>query len=80
MVDKWEGVDRRKLNMNNEDHDLLIKINQNIENLLTNFNLHVQSDNVTFREIKARTINLERIVWMGLGALAILNVFLKVVK
>lgn len=66
--------------MNNEDHDLLIKINQNIENLLTNFNLHVQSDNVTFREIKARTINLERIVWMGLGALAILNVFLKVVK
>ncbi len=77
---KWDGIERRKGCMSGDDHDLLIKINQNIENLLTNFQTHCISDMSTFKESKARISNLERIVWMGLGALAVLNILLKIYK
>ena len=76
----WDGIDRRKNYMNGEDHDLLIKINQNTENLLMNFQHHVIQDASDLKETKLRISGLERIVWMGMGALAVLNIILKMVK
>ena len=77
---KWDNVERRKSFMNGEDHDLLIKINQNIDNLLSNFNVHVAQDSIDLKETKGRLGGLEKIVWMGMGALAVLNIILKLVK
>ena len=77
---KWEGVDRRKSFINGDDHDLLIKISQNVENVLVNFESHVKQDAIDLKETKGRIGGLEKIVWMGMGGLAILTVILKLVK
>ena len=70
----WDGFERRKSSfLNNNDRDLFIRMSQNLENHLSNFKLHLIDD----EEVKKKVEYLEKVVWMGMGALAVLNIFLK---
>jgi len=73
----YEGIERRKdVNMSQEERDLLIRIDTNLSNLITNFNTHIQVDSLSFKEVNSKIGWLQKIAFMGLGALGLMKLFL----
>ncbi len=64
----------RKTKLNTQDHDLLIRMDEKLNLLVQSFNSHK-------KETDDRISFLEKIVWSGMGALAVMQgcafVFLK---
>ena len=66
--------------MNQQDHDLLIEIHQDIKHLVDNFKTHVEKDTIEFRDINGRLKFLEKAFWMSAGSLALVQIVLKFIK
>jgi len=75
----WQGDNRRKEERPNggKDHDLLIRIDQNLSNFMIRFNDHVEDDQSNFETLYKRTGNLQKFMWLLLGALSILEVAIR---
>ena len=74
----WDGKERR--NVNQEDHDLLIEINEGVKHLVDKFNTHIQDDKDTFKTIKDKVANHDKVLWISMGVLITLQVILKFLK
>ena len=75
---EWNGVERRKDGI--ERDRLLSKIDANLENLLITFSSHAKDDSTNFEQHR-RDINwLQRITYMGLGAVFLMEFMLKFLK
>ena len=72
----WEGEERRK--NGGRDHDLLIRIEQNLFNFLNAFEAHIKSDDIYFVEQNKRLKSLERYCWLGIGGLGVLQVVITI--
>ena len=66
--------------MSQEERDLLIRIDANLKNLVDNFTLHTATDLANFKKQGSDIEWLKKTVWMGLGAITIVNIMLKFVK
>ena len=66
---KWDGTERRK---KASDHDTLICLVQILDNHVANFNAHVEEDKVLAKEVRFST----KIIYMGLGALGIIELLM----
>ena len=63
-----ENEDRRKTGA---DHDLLIRIDQNLTNFIQQFNEHEDKDKEKFDSHSKRIMILERAFWCSVGAFAV---------
>lgn len=63
--------------MNLEDHDLLTKIDQKLETLVDSVKAHLNDDKESFRKIDGQFAWVYKILYMGLGALAVIQLFVK---
>lgn len=70
-----DSSERRK--NNDEDHDLLININNKLHNLVEIFGGHAHEDKVIFKDHEDRIRFLEKGFFMGMGMLALLQIALK---
>lgn len=71
----YSGDERRK--MPERDHDLLININNKIHNLVEIYTHHMDEDVKKFDDHEGRIRFLERGFFLGMGALGLLQVALK---
>ena len=76
----WDGNERRKDDMSQEERDLLIRIDTNLKNLVDKFTEHIDADNMNFSKQSIDIEWLKKTTYMGLGALIIINVILKFLK
>ena len=73
----YDGQERRKGDMIQEERDLLIRIDTNLTNMTHTMDAHILTDASSFKEINNKIGWLQKIVFMGLGALALMKLFLK---
>ena len=59
------------------DHDLLVEINERLKNHITNVHEHIQDDEAQFAEIKGTLKWQSKIIYVAIGALAIIEVLAK---
>ena len=62
-----------------DDHDLLIRIDQGIEYLKGNFDAHVQEDKIQWKKVEQMNLKIAKWTGIGTGAGVILGVILKAV-
>ena len=74
----WDGTERRK--MNQEDHDLLIEINEGVKHLVEKLNHHIIEDKETFKLMGDKVNKHEKVLWLGMGVIVTLQVILKLLK
>lgn len=55
-----------------QDHDLLIRIDANVDNLISTVGQHTKDDLDNFKEIEQAQTWMQRQLWMGMGGLAVL--------
>lgn len=73
-----DGQERREAeNMSQEERDLLIRIDANLTHLTSEMKAHIIADSNAFEKINSKIGWLQKIVFMGLGALAILKLIYK---
>ena len=60
--------------MDNEDHDLLIKIESNLDNLVSNFFTYCKTVDTRFKDHNGRIRLLERAIWVGFGVVIVLQI------
>ena len=72
----WDGLDRRK---DGGDHDLLIRIDQNLTNHISRMNIHFIEDEKNFGEVNKRLGVVESWLWRGLGAIGVIVFAMKVI-
>lgn len=65
--------------MEDRDHDLLIRIDENMKNLMNNHQNHVTQDATEFAKNDIRLTNLERSFWKIMGGVAVIVVLAEVV-
>ena len=76
----WDGKERRKDGgMSQEDHDLLIRIDQGVEFLKGNFAAHVIEDKVQWGKVDRINLLIAKWTGIGTGAGVILGFILKAV-
>lgn len=71
----WNGKERRE--MTSEDHDLLIGISGDVKHIVSKMNEHIIEDKVSFAKIRNEIGWLQKIIFMGLGAIAFLKWVIK---
>lgn len=74
----WEGEERRSRTA--WDHDLLVSINTKLNAFIDNYNDYTEEKRLQYVDHEARIRFLERGIWGGFGALAILQIVLKFLK
>lgn len=74
----WDGVNKR--NDDKQDHDLLIRIDQNLENLIKIFHEHVLKDEDSFKKLEERANRLEKALWIAIGIILAVNFIIKFIK
>ena len=72
----WNEEERKN---RSNDHDLLIQIDTKLDSFFNAFEKHVQSDEDSFKAHDFRLKNLEKALYAGIGGLAILEVFIRIV-
>lgn len=65
--------------MSQEERDLLIRIDTNLINLVREFKGHVLLDDERYKEIKNDDGFQNRVIWMGFGALAVLQIVIHLI-
>ena len=68
----WDGYERRS----NKDHDLLTRIDEKLGSLMDKVIIHLEDDKKAFKEITDKLQWGGGIVFMGLGAIALLKLFI----
>ena len=66
--------------MNEEERDILIRLDQNVANLINTVDSHVESDKQAFRELTEKDKIHDRLLWMAIGIIAFINFALKFIK
>ena len=74
----WDGTERR--NVNQEDHDLLLKISSDTDHLVKSFDNHIVEDKETFKTIESKVNRHDKVLWVGMGIVITLQVILKILK
>jgi len=77
----WDGrTERRKMSEDWIERDrLLSEVHSDMKHLLEWAKTHDNSDNTRFKAIGDRVSWVEKIAYVGIGGLAVLNIFLKLV-
>lgn len=75
----WDGKTERR-RMNNEDHDVLIEIRSDVKHFKDWANRHDKIDTERFELANKRISWVEKIAYLGIGGLAMLNIFLNLFK
>ncbi len=57
-----------------DDHDILIRIDENLKNLIDNFNAHTKDDDLKFKDIGDRVGFLEDRYWVSVGAIIVIQI------
>ncbi len=70
----WDGKDRRA---NPTDHDLLTEIHGDVKYIRKDFGEHKLEDTNRFKILNDKVDWTQKVLYMGLGALALLKLFLK---
>ena len=73
----YKGPERR--NVTNSDHDLLIKIDGNMETFIASFKEHVKDDKENFAKMDVRQSNIEKSWFKACGALSVIVIFVEVI-
>lgn len=73
----YEGQERRRSHDTDSDHDLLINITNKINNFVDIFAEQKKEHGVKFKDHEDRIRILERSIWVGIGGLFVLQIFLK---
>ena len=77
----WDGQERRKgTSVSTEDHDLLTRMDVNVNNLLEKFDTHIKTSNDIHKNLDNRVSFHDKIIWGGLGILAFLQIIFKAIK
>ena len=63
--------------MSQEERDILIRLDQNVTNLIQTVKDHVDTDKASFKEQGGRIKVIERIMYMGLGMLTLIQFIFK---
>lgn len=66
--------------MNKDDHDILIRVDTNLVNLIDKVETHIDSDDVKFAEHDKILSFHSRIVYGGVGAMFIINLLIVLFK
>jgi hypothetical protein len=75
---EYKGQERRKgSQMSQEERDLLIRIDENLKNLIQIFEDHTKSDSSIFMKQANAIENLNKIVFIGIGGIGVLQIVLK---
>lgn len=78
----WDGKERRRSERpdSQEAHDTLIRIDANLSNFMKRFEEHAEDDKTNFDNLYKRTGTLQKYLWMAFGALAAVELAVKVLK
>lgn len=77
----WDGINRRKDEMNKDNHtELLIRIDEKVSNLVDNVASHVKQDEKDFKSLKDKSDWHDKVIYLGIGGLAVIQFVLKVIK
>ncbi len=77
-MSNYSGPERRvNTNMNQDDRDLIIRMDQNLINLIRWTENHANEDSDMFTEIKKDNEFSKKVLYMGIGGLFVLQVALK---
>lgn len=68
------GQERRR---EDRDHDTLTRIDENLSNFMRRFADHTEDDKEKFGKLDTRTERLEKWIYIGLGAIGLLEFLLK---
>lgn len=63
-----------------EQKRLLVEINTKLTILLASFDKHVEEDKNMFKIFDNRIRNLERVYWLGIGAIVMIEFIVKFIK
>ena len=72
----WDGTERRQ---EHKDHDILIRIDQNLKNFLERCEKQCVDNAAHFDKHSKRITTLEKGYWIAVGVLAVIQVLLKFV-
>lgn len=70
---KWNGDERRKIP---SDHDTLIRLMAVLEIHVLNFNQHVADDKENFKVVGDKLWSHAKFIYMGLGAVGIIEILM----
>lgn len=77
----WDGLNRRKEDMEKNNHtELLIRIDEKVSNLVENVATHVKQDEKDFKALKDKSDWHDKVIYLGIGGLTVLQFILKAVK
>ena len=80
MEKDWDGKERRQSSMNQDERDMLIRIDQNLINLNNIYLKHVRDDEEKFDKLFKNDELQNRVIWGVGGALVVLNILLKFIS
>ena len=78
----WDGKERR-VSSYSLDANTLVKITEmhsDVHHLVENLKTHITDDKRDFKELQNSVSVLQKIVWMGLGAVVLIQFILPLVK
>ena len=73
----WDGKERRKVD--NDLRDIIIESRNDLKHMVEWSKGHTREDNERFKTVNDKVTGIEKMVWMSVGGLALLSVFLKLV-
>lgn len=71
---EWNGNERRS---SVSDHDILLKIDANLDSFMKQFEEHKKEDNIRFDKLDKRTGWIEKCVYMASGVIVFIEAFWK---
>lgn len=66
--------------MSPSDHDILIRVDENVDNLVKGLDKHIVDDDSFQKDSKKEIDWIKKVIYLGMGGLFVLNLVLKLVK
>lgn len=76
----YEGLDKRYFDQDYQDHDLLNRIDTNLDIFMKNFSSHQEDDCKRFDKIDRRLVIIERVCYGVGGVFVFMEFILKLIK
>jgi hypothetical protein len=81
MSSDWNGKERRDgMQMNQDDRDILIRLDQNVKNFIQSMDQHMLDDKASFKKQGDDIEWLKKVTYMGLGGIAVVQVIIQFLK
>ena len=81
----WDGKERRV--NNNADHDLLTRIDTNLDNYLNQFkehkgefSVHLEDDKGNFGKIDKELTTIQKFIWVATGIIVCIEFFSRIIR